>query len=71
MFVFIIDEMARTFNCGIGMVLVVAADKVDSVLEQLSKNGEKYVYRMGSIVPRDSIPGEHSVIVENMHTAWN
>ncbi|KAJ2757789.1 hypothetical protein IWQ56_006171, partial [Coemansia nantahalensis] len=35
------DEMARTFNCGIGMVLVVAADKVDDVLAALAATDER------------------------------
>ncbi len=34
------EEMARTFNCGIGMVLAVAADDVASVSADLSLAGE-------------------------------
>ncbi|OYU14832.1 MAG: phosphoribosylformylglycinamidine cyclo-ligase [Alphaproteobacteria bacterium PA4] len=34
------EEMARTFNCGTGMVIVVAADTVDAVLAALSAAGE-------------------------------
>jgi phosphoribosylformylglycinamidine cyclo-ligase len=33
-------EMARTFNCGIGMVLVVAPDEVESVMKDLAIAGE-------------------------------
>jgi len=36
-------EMARTFNCGVGMVLAVAADKVDQVTERLTAAGEMVV----------------------------
>lgn len=34
------EEMARTFNCGIGMVLAVAADEVPALLADLAAAGE-------------------------------
>ncbi len=37
------EEMARTFNCGVGMVLAVAADKVAEVTERLEAAGETVV----------------------------
>ena len=43
-------EMARTFNCGIGMALVVAADDEDDVAEALTAAGET-VHRIGRIEP--------------------
>lgn len=36
-------EMARTFNCGVGMVLAVAADKVAEVTQRLEAAGETVV----------------------------
>jgi len=41
-------EMARTFNCGIGMAIVVAPDAVDSVTADLETTGE-IVHRIGTV----------------------
>lgn len=45
------DEMLKTFNCGIGMVLVVAQDNIDDVCSSLTKNGET-VSTIGRIVEK-------------------
>lgn len=42
------QEMARTFNCGIGMIAVVAADNADAVAAELEAAGET-VHRIGTI----------------------
>jgi phosphoribosylformylglycinamidine cyclo-ligase len=44
-------EMLRTFNCGIGMVLVVAAENVDAVTRSLESSGEA-VSTIGRIIER-------------------
>lgn len=44
-------EMARTFNCGIGGVLVVRAEDEGAVLEMVRQNGEK-AWRIGQVVPK-------------------
>ncbi|QIM50150.1 phosphoribosylformylglycinamidine cyclo-ligase [Pusillimonas sp. DMV24BSW_D] len=45
------DEMYRVFNCGIGMVVVVAADQAHAVEATLNENGEQ-VFRLGEIIER-------------------
>ncbi|MFL6573374.1 MAG: phosphoribosylformylglycinamidine cyclo-ligase [Burkholderiales bacterium] len=42
------EEMWRVFNCGIGMVVVVAAANAKAVAQQLSKAGET-VYQIGAV----------------------
>ncbi|MEW6613686.1 MAG: phosphoribosylformylglycinamidine cyclo-ligase, partial [Pseudomonadota bacterium] len=44
-------EMYRTFNCGIGMALVVAAEQAEPALAVLQSAGET-AFRLGEIVPR-------------------
>ena len=48
-------EMYRTFNCGIGMVLVVAAADADKTLSILQAEGETAM-RIGEIVPASGSP---------------
>ena len=43
------QEMYRVFNCGLGMVIVVAADEAETIKAQLSEAGET-VYHLGEIV---------------------
>jgi phosphoribosylformylglycinamidine cyclo-ligase len=42
-------EMARTFNCGIGMVLIVARDDVKNVMQELENSGET-AFEIGELV---------------------
>lgn len=44
-------EMYRTFNCGVGMVIALPADKVDSALKLLNAEGEK-AWLLGNIAKR-------------------
>ena len=60
-------EMARVFNCGIGMVVVVGAEDADAIEALLAAGGER-VYRVGRIVARQ--PGAPGSVVGHMETAW-
>jgi len=44
------SEMHRTFNCGIGMVVVVPAEQQQALMATLQQNGET-CYDLGSIEP--------------------
>ncbi|MFI4952671.1 MAG: phosphoribosylformylglycinamidine cyclo-ligase [Burkholderiales bacterium] len=53
-------EMHRVFNCGIGFVVVVAADAADAVSARLRESGET-AYAIGTVVPR--APGAPGTVV--------
>ena len=54
------QEMYRTFNCGIGMVVIVASEDADAVQQFLAEQGET-VYRLGAI--RERVGNEHQTQV--------
>ncbi|MEP1443587.1 MAG: phosphoribosylformylglycinamidine cyclo-ligase [Hyphomicrobiales bacterium] len=45
-------ELVRTFNCGVGMVLVVANSDADTMIQALEKQGETAM-KIGVLKPRD------------------
>jgi len=49
------EEMLRTFNCGIGIILVVMAEHAADVMRFLGEKGET-VYRLGELVAGDGPP---------------
>jgi phosphoribosylformylglycinamidine cyclo-ligase len=57
-------EMARTFNCGIGIVAIVAATEADAVAEALEGAGET-VHRIGSITA-----GQRGCTVRGRAGSW-
>ena len=56
------EDMVRTFNCGIGMVAVVAPAAEARIAQVLRDNGET-VHRIGTIVPRAA--GAEGCVVRN------
>jgi phosphoribosylformylglycinamidine cyclo-ligase len=61
------DDMLRTFNCGLGMVAVVARNDAGRVARALSDAGET-VSEVGVI---ERMPGQEAdCVVENADTLW-
>jgi phosphoribosylformylglycinamidine cyclo-ligase len=58
------QEMVRTFNCGIGMVVIVAASVADEVTSELEGAGET-VRRIGRIEP-----GQRGCTVTGPNGSW-
>jgi len=56
-------EMHRVLNCGIGMVIVVPADRADQACDHLQAQGET-VHRIGEITARGD--AEEQVLLENL-----
>ncbi len=47
-------EMLKTFNCGIGMILVVGPDRAEALASLLHDAGET-VYRLGEVAPGQGV----------------
>ena len=60
-------EMTRTFNCGIGMVVIVSEGKVEGITKILGDAGE-IVHHIGEITPRNH--KDEIVAVHNLKLAW-
>ena len=55
------SEMRRVFNCGIGMVVIVAPQYLDAAMQFLQSAGET-VWRIGTV--REQRAGEPQTIIE-------
>jgi len=59
--------MNRTFNCGVGMVCVIAADRVEHLRSVFEANGER-VFTIGRVV---SISGDTPAVeISNPEAQW-
>ena len=58
-------ELARTFNCGVGMLIYVSADTADSALSAIQQTGED-AYMIGEMVAR----ADEAVILDNVEKAF-
>lgn len=64
----IADEyLARTLNCGIGMVLICNPAFADNIVQALEQSGED-VFRIGRI--KANTNSNPHVVIENTHLAW-
>ena len=63
------NELARTFNCGLGMIVVVGESDAAEFERVLNQVGGEKAYRVGKIVQRQKdVP---QVLLKNMDKAWN
>ena len=57
------NEMARTFNCGIGMAVIVRADRAEALACVFGENGEN-VKTIGRVVRRGGVE------IANIEEQW-
>lgn len=64
-------EMARTFNLGLGMVIIVSAATADALIQKLGENGEPS-WKIGEVVEGSQkvhIDGLESALISS-YMAW-
>jgi phosphoribosylformylglycinamidine cyclo-ligase len=61
------SELARVFNCGLGMIAVVDPSRVEAISRVFTDTGET-VYRVGRVVARPA-DGAGTLLI-NTETAW-
>ena len=60
-------EMARTFNCGVGMIIIVDENNAESAVQLLTKSGET-VLQIGHITNQT---GDVRVGMPNLNEVWS
>ena len=48
-------EMARTFNNGIGLIIIVGRNQVDEAIQTLQAAGEAEVYKIGEVTAKSGV----------------
>ncbi len=61
------NDLARTLNCGIGMVVICDKDKAEQIEKSLISTGET-VYNIGEIKQQKN--SDISIILDNLNTSW-
>ena len=62
-------EMARTFNCGVGMLITVPQPHADAVVQAIMMTGED-VWKIGMITPREKAENNEQVQLLNADKIW-
>lgn len=60
-------ELATTFNCGLGMIAVVPADKAQAA-KQLLENAGETVFEVGRLLTR--LADQEQVVINDLETTW-
>jgi phosphoribosylformylglycinamidine cyclo-ligase len=63
------QDLSKTFNCGIGFIVICAANHAETLRDILQENGET-VYTIGTIAPKTD-EGASSVIMRNIESRWS
>ena len=61
-------EMIRTFNCGIGMVVISAPDIADDIEKTFEESGET-IFRIGKVIKETG--EKEKIFFENLKDGWN
>ena len=61
------SDLARTLNCGIGMIVICDKNKASDIEKSLIRTGET-VYNIGEI--KEQNQSDISIVLDNMGSAW-
>jgi phosphoribosylformylglycinamidine cyclo-ligase len=63
-----VHEMFNTFNCGIGMVLVVKSTKMEAIISTLKDSGEN-VFHIGEI--QNLLGNNQQIVIKELQGQWD